>query len=96
MEDLWKQHTDEMLLIEGHIINVNGEHVNGEQVTVEFQPSADQAWQFWANNVLPQSATYPSMFANVHKGELSLIGGIMGAGTDYKWQVPTMDSRLKE
>ena len=91
MEDLWKQHTDEMLLMEGNILNVNG-----EQVTVEFQPSADQAWQFWANNVLPQSATYPSMFANVHKGELSLIGGTMGEGTDYKWQVPTMDTCLKE
>ena len=91
MEDLWKQHTDEMLLMEGNILNANG-----EQVTVEFQPSADQAWQFWGNNVLPQNATYPSMFANVHKGELSLIGGTMGEGTDYKWQVPTMDTRLKE
>ena len=36
------------------------------------------------------------MFANVHKGELSLIGGTMVEGTDYKWQVPTMDTRLKE
>ena len=70
--------------------------MNGEQVTVEFQPSADQAWQFWANNVLPQSATYPSMFANVYKGELRLIVGTMGEGTDYKWQVPTMDTSLKE
>ena len=32
MEDLWKQHTDEMLLMEGNILNLNG-----EQVTVEFQ-----------------------------------------------------------
>ena len=39
MEDLWMQHTDEMLLMEGNILDVNG-----EQVTVEFQPSADQAW----------------------------------------------------
>ena len=49
-------------------------HIEGEAVTLEFQPSADQAWQFWANNELTQNATYPSMFARVHKSELQLIG----------------------
>ena len=61
-ELLWKQHTQEMEMIEGNVI-----HVNGEKCTVEYQPSADQAWQIWADNVLPASATYPSPYANVHK-----------------------------
>ena len=55
---LWQQHTEEMLLLEG-----NNLFINNEKVTLEFHPSADQAWQFWANNELTQSATYPSMFA---------------------------------
>ena len=49
------------------ILESNVFSVNGPQVTVEFRPSADQAWQFWANNELTQSSTYPSMYAKVHK-----------------------------
>ena len=61
---LWKQHTEEMSLLEGNVF-----FVNGKKCTVEFQPSSDQAWQVWANNVLPAIATYPSPFARVHKSE---------------------------
>ena len=61
-EDLWKQHTEEMLLIESNVFTIDK-----EKVTFEFQPSADQAWQSWTANVLSQSASYPSPYANVHK-----------------------------
>ena len=88
---LWKQHSEEMLLLEGNIF-----FVNEEKCTVQFQPSSDQAWQVWANNVLPASATYPSPFANVHKTELTERGGSIGVTDDNRWKVPTMDSRLKE
>ena len=86
--ELWMQHADEMQLIEGNLL-----YINGEKVTIEFQPSADQAWQFWANNELTQSATYPSMFAKVHKSELSYIGGSIGTDTTDKWAVPNKESR---
>ena len=62
-------------------------------MTVQFQPSADQAWQFWANNELTQSATYPSMFAKVHKSELSMIGCTLGNSPSDTWKVPTSESR---
>ena len=63
LEDLWKQHTDEMAILEG-----NKFIINGKECTVEFQPSADMCWQSWANNETTQAATYPSPYANVHKG----------------------------
>lgn len=47
LENLWKQHTDEMALLEGNIITVCE-----KQCIVEFQPSADMCWQSWANNEL--------------------------------------------
>ena len=72
-EDLWKQYAEEMQLIESNIFNINN-----QKVTFEFQPSADQAWQCWAANILPQSATYPSPYANVHKSNLLIIGGSIG------------------
>ena len=84
MELLWKQHCEEMMLLEGNMMNIDG-----RRITMEFQPSADQAWQTWANNVLSQSATYPSIFAKVHKSEL----GIVGQELDKRWQVPSMESR---
>ena len=71
MEDLWKQHSDEMQVLEGNLFNVCG-----HQCIIEFQPSADQSWQSWANNELNQAVTYPSPYANVHKGDMSKIGGI--------------------
>ena len=44
MEELWLQHTDEMLFLEG-----NEFHVCNTTCTLEFQPSAYQSWQSWAN-----------------------------------------------
>ena len=32
------------------------------------------SWQSWACNELDQAATYPSPYANVHKGNLGTIG----------------------
>lgn len=42
----------------------------GKECTLQFQPSANMSWQSWACNVLNQAATYPSPYANVHKGKL--------------------------
>ena len=78
------QRADEMLLIEGNMLTINGKNV-----TVEFQPSVDHAWQCWANNELTTSATYPSIFADVHKSELNLVG----QSFEHKWKIPDMESR---
>ena len=45
-----------------------------------------------ANNELTQGATYPSMFAKVHKSELATIGGVIGE----TWAVATMTSRAED
>ena len=53
--------------------------IAGRECTVELQPSADMCWQSWANNETTQAATYPSPYANVHKGkrcDYSYIPGI--------------------
>lgn len=65
-EQLWNQHTEEMLLIESSVFMINN-----EKITFVFQPSADQAWQYWAVNSVAQNATYPSPYANVHKNDLT-------------------------
>lgn len=88
---LWMQHTDEMLLIESNIFTIND-----EKVTFEFQPSADQAWQCWAANVLTQSATYPSPYANVHKNDLKKIGCTIGHAKGDTWNPPTSEKRVLE
>lgn len=90
MEDLWHQHADEMKLLEGSVLTICN-----TQCTVEFQPSADQSWQSWAGNELNQAATYPSPFADVHKGNLSLIGGSIGNDPGCTWHPPTKQSREK-
>lgn len=64
LENLWKQHTEEMTILEGNKLTIAG-----KECTVEFQPSADMCWQSWANNETTQAATYPSPYANVHKGK---------------------------
>ena len=80
-----------MLILEGNVF-----HINNEKVTVEYKPSADQAWQFWANNELTQSATYPSMFAKVHKCELTVIGGTLGNSETDTWAIPTTEYRERD
>ena len=88
---LWMQHSEEMEILEGNILIING-----EKCTVEFQPSADQSWQIWANNVLSASATYPSPYANDHKADLCFIGGTIGKDNTFKWQPPSTESRKVE
>ena len=88
MEYLWKQHTDEMQLLEGNLITICG-----HQCTVEFQPSADQSWQSWANNELNQAATYPSPYANIHKGDIGKIGQSIGFSETDTWQPLTSQTR---
>lgn len=91
MEDLWLQHSDEMLLLEGNILTVCG-----NQCTVEFQPSADQSWQSWANNELNQAATYPSPYANVHKGNMCVMGGTIGNSASDTWTPPSKEKRERD
>lgn len=62
-----------MALLEGNISTVCS-----KQCTVEFQPSADMCWQSWANNEVNQAATYPSPYANVHKGSFCTMGDQLG------------------
>ena len=40
VSNLWKQYTEEMQTLEGNTLTING-----EQCTIEFQPSADQGQQ---------------------------------------------------
>ena len=50
-------------------------------------------WQNWAANELNQAATYPSPYANVHKGNLNTMGGSIGMGKDDTWKPYTMKMR---
>lgn len=54
MHDLWQQHTEEVKILEGHVLTVN---VCGKDWTVEFQPcTADMLRQSWVANKLNQAA----------------------------------------
>ena len=88
MHDLWKQHTEEMKMLEGNVLTVCD-----KECTVEFQPGADMSWQSWAANELNQAATYPSPYANVHKGNMNTMGGSIGVGKDDTWKPYTMEMR---
>ena len=88
MEDLWKQHTEEMLMLEGHVLNVCG-----HRCTLEFQPSADQSWQNWENGEFYQAAKYPSPYAFVHKACLGTMGATIGRSDSDTWKPPTMQKR---
>ena len=89
-ELLWQQHTDEMLLLESSVFQVNG-----VECTMEFQPSAYMCWQSWAANEVNQAATHPSPYANVHKGNLTTMGGSIGFDKDNLWK-PYSSSVRKE
>ena len=86
-ERLWLQYAEAMAIVEGNVM-----HINGNTVTIEFQPSADQSWQHWAGNTVSAAATYPSPYANVHKSETSKIGGTIGHSESDTWTPPTMKS----
>jgi hypothetical protein len=88
LQSLWQQHTDEMLLLEASIFTVSG-----KECTIEFQPSADMSWQSWACNEVNQAATYPSPYANVHKGNMCSMGGSIGHGDKDLWKPYIMNDR---
>ena len=88
MHDLWEQHTEEMKILEGNILTVCN-----KDCTVEFQPGADMSWQSWAANELNQAATYPSPYANVHKGNMYTMGGTIGFSDSDTWKPFTLEKR---
>ncbi|CAH3162294.1 unnamed protein product, partial [Pocillopora meandrina] len=88
LQSIWKQHTDEMEMLEGNIFVVSN-----KQCTVEFQPSADMSWQSWANNELNQAATYPSPYANVSKGNMCTMGATIGMGEEDLFKPYTLEVR---
>ena len=45
------------------------------------------------SNELNQAATYPSPYANVHKGNMNTMGGSTGVGKDDTWKPSTMEMR---
>ena len=57
MSELWKQHTEEMKILEGNVLKVCG-----KECTVESQPGADMSWESWAANELNQAAILPSPY----------------------------------
>lgn len=88
LESIWKQHTDEMEMLEGNIFNVCD-----KQCTLEFQPSADMSWQSWANNELNQAATFPSPYANVSKGNMCTMGATIGVREEDLFKPYTLEIR---
>ena len=91
MSCIWKQHSDEMETLEGNIFLVAG-----EKCTIQFQPSADQSWQSWANNETTQAATFPSPFANVNKGNMNIVNGSIGFESTHMWKPFTMKQRVED
>ena len=91
MSCIWKQHSDEMETLEGNIF-----HVAGEKCRVQFQPSADQSRQSWANNETTQAATIPSPFANVNKGNMNIVNGSIGFESTDTWKIFTMKQRVDD
>ena len=89
LELLWQQHSEEMLLLESSVFTVFG-----RECTLEFQPSADMSWQSWACNEVNQAATYPCIYANVHKGDMHTMGGSIGS-SGCLWKPYTSDVRDK-
>ena len=83
MEEIWRQHAEEMKVLEGNVLTVCS-----QQCTAEFKPSADQSWQSCANNELNKAAKYLLPYANVHQGELCKIGGAIGNSNECTWKVP--------
>lgn len=88
MSELWKQHTKEMKMLKGNVLNVCV-----KECTIEFQPGADMSWQSWAANELNQAATYPSPYANVHKGNMATMGGTIGSKEGDTWRAYSMELR---
>ncbi len=90
LELLWQQHTEEMLLLESSVFTICG-----RECTLQFQPSADMSWQSWACNEVNQAATYPSPYANVHKGDLCTMNGRIGFDDCSTWKLYNREMREK-
>ena len=90
MEDLWRQHTAEMEIMEGNKFTINN-----QIVTISFQPAADEAWQSWAANEVNQAFRYPSLYANVNSLNLNTIGQQIGTGEQFLWEPYNGDLREK-
>ena len=90
LELLWQQHTEEMLLLESSVFTICG-----RECTLQFQPSADMSWQSWACNEVNQAATYPSPYANVHKGNLCTMNGRIGFDDCSTWKLYNREMREK-
>ena len=90
LQSIWKQHTDEMEMLEGNVFVVSN-----KQCTVEFQPSADMSWQSWANNELSQAVTYPyaSPYVNESKGNMCTMGAFTGMGEEDFFKPYTLEVR---
>ena len=90
LQSIWKQHTDEMEMLEGNVFVVSN-----KQCTVEFQPSADMSWQSWANNELNQAVTYPYAFpyVNESKGNMCTMGASIGMGEEDFFKPYTLEVR---
>ena len=53
------------------------------------------SWQSWACNELNQAATYPSPYANVHKGNMDTMGGSIGHSSADLWKPYVSSDREK-
>ena len=91
MEALLKQHTDKLAILDGNIINICS-----HWCTVEFQPSAGNSGQSWANKELNQAASYLTYYANVSKDARSGMGQSIGFSETDIWKSPTQDKRIRE
>ena len=90
--NLWGDHSEEMDVMEGNIFIIDG-----KKVTIEFQPSADQAWQMYIAGELNSAATHPSPYAhNLHKSELGCMNESIGHKETDKWHPPTEKSRTRD
>ena len=72
---------EEIKMLEGNILNVYH-----KECTVEFQ--------HMPGNELNQAATYPSPYANVHKGNMGTMGGSIGEKESDTWQPFNMAKRI--
>ena len=87
-----RTYTEEMRNMEGNIFIIDG-----KKVTMEFQPSADMAWQMHVAGELNAAATHPSLYAHdLHKSELHCMNESIGHKETDKWHPPTEESRTRD
>ncbi len=53
-------------------------------------------WQSWACNEANQAATYPSLYDNVHKGNLCTMNGGIGFDDSSTWKPYNSEMHPKE